>query len=138
MLLTAIGIASLSEVKMSPKISDGQIKYIVLSIMINAMANRALRLDVAPSKILGVYHNHKSSFCQVLQNARIRTGGSFLRLMLSPARRDVLESPQLPTAAQGEKTEKLLLTTHLVSLLSILTHFFILFIPISKIQKFFH
>ena len=60
MLLTAIGIASLSEVKMSPKISDGQIKYIVLSIRINAMANRALRLDVAPSKILGVYHitNH--------------------------------------------------------------------------------
>ena len=51
------------------EISDGQIKYIVLSIMINAMANRALRLDVAPSKILGVYHNHKSSFCQVLQNA---------------------------------------------------------------------
>lgn len=36
------------------------------------------------------------------------------------------------------KTEKLLLTTHLVSLLSILTHFFILFIPIASISKFFY
>ena len=58
---------------MSPKISDGQIKYIILSIKINAMASRALLLDVAPSKILGVYHITNHLFVKYCKTPRIST-----------------------------------------------------------------
>ena len=54
---------------MSPKTSGWQLKYTILSTTINIMASRTLLLDVAPSKTLGYLSYHKSSFCQVLQNA---------------------------------------------------------------------
>ena len=105
-LLVSIRITFLNEVKMSLIVTgDEQTVCKILSTTIKIIASHTLRPELAPSKILENLLYHKSFICQVLQkrpafpqdvsknmeviltdqNARIRTGGSLLRLMLPPA-----------------------------------------------------
>ena len=74
-LLINIGIASLIEVRNPLKI-DGfkQIRYKILSSIINIAANRALRLDVTPSKILDAYHITNHSFVKYYKTPCVSTG----------------------------------------------------------------
>lgn len=99
---------------------DEQIVCKILSTTIKIIASHTLRPELAPSKILENSLYHKSFICQVLQkrpafpqdvsknmeviltdqNARIRTGGSLLRLMLPPVGETFCQLPggKIPAA----------------------------------------